>query len=262
MCKKIIAPIISIMFFASCSQDESTSFGFPNDSSTPKTEVKTSIVDAYFNKHEHQNESNSIGSVSNGKLENGVLIPYYGENYQYFDKTSYLSGRAFSHKSVATTILDTYEQLLKNGIDRYFRVMECSHQHGGKIFPHRTHQNGLSVDFMTPLMKNSKPYYKLDSLGASHYLLEFNNNGEYVKDTSVRIDFDMVALHILTLNKTAQEQGLSISKVIFKTELKEELYSSKYGAELKNSGIYITKNLQPIINELHDDHYHVDFKIQ
>jgi penicillin-insensitive murein endopeptidase len=71
--------------------------------------------------------------------------------------------------------------------------MECSNKEGGRIFPHRTHQNGLSVDFMIPLIKNGIPYYGLDNLGANHYLLDFNNNGEYLKDTSIKIDFNMVA---------------------------------------------------------------------
>lgn len=139
--------------------------------------------------------------------------------------------------------------------------MECSLQEGGQLPPHRTHQNGLSIDFMTPLIKNNQPYYKLDDMGFSHYLLGFDNNGKYAKDTSITIDFDLIAHHILLLQKHASKNGLRIKKVIFKMELKDELFDSFYGKRLKQSGIYITKHLTPFINSLHDDHYHIDFEL-
>ena len=138
--------------------------------------------------------------------------------------------------------------------------MECSNQHGGQMKPHRTHQNGLSVDFMMPLKKNQTPFYELDLMGKNHYLLTFDNYGRYSKDPNVVIDFDLVAKHILLLNQNAKKKGFKISKVIIKIELKDELYNSKYGQELKESGIYIVKALSPLINSLHDDHYHIDFE--
>ena len=44
-----------------------------------------------------------------------------------------------------------------------------------------------------------------------------------------------------------------------KLELKDELYTCEYGEALKASGIYIVKSLTPSINQLHDEHYHIDF---
>ena len=137
--------------------------------------------------------------------------------------------------------------------------MEFSRKEGGKIFPHRTHQNGLSVDFMMPLQKEGQPYYELDSKGASHYLLEFDKNGAYSENPEVTIDFDMAAQHILELEKQARMQGMRIEKVIFNTFLKDELYATPNGKKLEQSSIYVTRNLSPLINDLHDDHFHVDF---
>ena len=80
-------------------------------------------------------------------------------------------------------------------------IMETVNKNGGKLKPHRTHQKGLSVDFMMPLIKGNTPYYKLDKTGAMHYLLAFNGNGEYGKDTTVKVDFNLMDRHILILNK-------------------------------------------------------------
>ena len=205
--------------------------------------------------------SQSIGSVSNGRLLHGTLLPFEGKNYHYFDTTSYSAGRCFMHQSVAQTVLSAYQSLDSLLPERTFGIMECAHKEGGKLEPHRTHQNGLSIDFMSPLLKNDSAYYELDYLGGPHYLLDFNDDGTYKNDPAISIDFDAIALHILTLQAAAKKNGVSIEKVIFKTELKDELYASAHGEALKKSGIYITKNLTPLINSLHDDHYHIDFQL-
>ena len=218
-------------------------------------------IEQYVKNHPNNNlKSTSAGSVSNGNLKNGKLIPFQGSNFKYFDETSYLSGRAFLNSKVLKTVIGGYNQLETLYPSRTFQIMECAHEHGGKLWPHRTHQNGLSVDFMMPKLKNGIPYYGLDSLGTQHYWLSFNNNGKYEKDTSISIDFELIAHHILTLQKEAKKQGLKIAKVIIKTELKEELYYGQFGQKLKTSGIYIVKSLTPAINALHDEHYHIDFK--
>ena len=201
-----------------------------------------------------------MGSVSNGSLKNGKLVPFFGNNFSYFDETSYLSGRAFLNSKVLNTILDTYKVLETAQPNRKFKIMECAHKHGGKLWPHRTHQNGLSADFMMPKLKNQKPYYGLDTIGVNHYWLNFNNKGQYSKDTSITIDFESIAQHILLLQKEAKKHRLKIQKVIIKTELKDELFQGEYGKKLKESGIYIVKSLSPTINALHDEHYHIDFK--
>ncbi len=218
-------------------------------------------IDQFIKKHpNNKQESASLGSVSNGSLKNGKLVPFYGSNYSYFDETSYLSGRAFLNGKVLTTVLNGYDELNIQKPGRSFKIMECSHEHGGKLWPHRTHQNGLSVDFMMPKIKDNNPYYGLDSIGTNHYWLTFNNKGQYEKDTSITIDFELIAQHILILQKQAKKNNLKISKVIIKVELKDELFEGEIGQKLKESGIYIVKSLSPSVNSLHDEHYHIDFK--
>lgn len=227
-----------------------------------ETEIlaSNSKVEEYYQKHKGDTiPSVSLGTVSSGSIQHAKLIPFKGDNYQYFDRWSYLNGRAFLNGKVLSAVLNTYANLDGKFPNRQYRVMECSHKKGGKLFPHRTHQNGLSVDFMMPLKKGGKPYYKLDDKGVKHYLLKFDNTGKYENDKAVSIDFDLVAQHILELNRQANKQGMKIKKVIIKIELKDDLFATKHGKLLKKSGIYIVQGLTPKINNLHDDHYHIDF---
>lgn len=202
----------------------------------------------------------SIGTVSSGSLIHGKLIPFFGDNFQYFDRTSYLAGRAFLNGAVKNTLLEAYDSLFQRLPERLFRIMECSNEEGGELFPHKTHQNGMSVDLMMPLVKNNQPYYELDDLGADHYWLSFDDQGRYDKDTSVTIDFNLVALELLIIDYFAKRNGVQLSKVIIKIELKDELFGTDFGRILKAKNIYVVQGLSPLINDLHDDHFHLDFE--
>jgi penicillin-insensitive murein endopeptidase len=244
------------MLLSACSGQES-------NHKTPEIENTTPLSKAeIFYSNWKDNNENSIakGKVSDGSLINGKLMPFEGPNFTYFDEDSYLGSRAFTSKAVKETILESYASMQKLVPVRHFYLMELSNEKGGKIYPHRTHQNGLSVDFMMPMLKNKKPYTALDTLGKNHYLLSFNEKGEYSQDKNVKVDFNLIALHILELNKIAKTYGLKISKVIIKIEYKDELFKTPNGKRLKESDIYIVKGLTPLINHLHDDHYHIDFE--
>lgn len=253
----IIIPLLLI--FVSCvGQEDHPST--PQISEEASQKVSNEIDSFYLINKGNDLVSESKGSVSNGELINGKLIPFNGTNFQYFDTASYLGERAFLNDKVLAAVIETYDSLALRHPERTFRIMECSNKHGGKISPHRTHQNGLSIDFMVPVSKHGAPSYELDDLGASHYLLSFDDQGRFEEDPALQIDFDLISEHIVVLQEVAEKHGLQIEKVIFKMELKDELYASKYGAEIQNKGIYITRNLSPLINSLHDDHYHIDFK--
>lgn len=252
------------LLIVSCTDQESVSktVSAPSEIEvTPKpVQEKLELTQFYEINKGDDTPSRSIGSVSNGKLKHGKLLPFYGDNYTYFDKVSYLSSRGYTSDLVSKIVVDSYADLKDVHPNRKFYLMEMSNKEGGKIAPHRTHQNGLSVDFMMPKLKNGKPDYSLDTLGRMHYLLEFNDNGEYEEDTDIKIDFDLIAEHILMLDQNARKYGSKIEKVIIKVEYKDELFSTPHGKKLKESGIYVVKGLSSLINRLHDDHYHIDFK--
>jgi len=250
---------IAIIFISAC---QNTTPNHKNENKLPsRSDFSSSpnVIKEYQKAHQEVDKSESTGTVSNGSLKHGYLVPFSGDNFRYFDTTSYLAGRAFVNGAVYKTLVDSYA-VLNSKSDIFYGLMECSNEHGGRLYPHRTHQNGLSCDFMSPLLKNGKPSTDLNGLGADHYFMNFDKNGVYEEDRAYTIDFDAIAQHLLVLNVSARKNGLKIEKVILKIELKDELFASKYGSELRKTGIYFANSLSHLINELHDDHYHVDFK--
>ncbi|MEM6297388.1 MAG: hypothetical protein AAF740_01740 [Bacteroidota bacterium] len=211
--------------------------------------------------HENEGKSTSSGSVGNGNLQNPYLMPYWGENFSYFSPISYfVLNSGYLHHRLHQTLLDSYKICEQTCPKREFCLMECANREGGKMLLHYTHQNGLSVDFMTPLKKGKEPFYSLDHLGLWHYLLEFDDNGRSSLNESIEIDFETMAKHILALDEAARKNGLSVKMVILKVELKDEFFKTPSGQKVKQRGIYFAQNLRPHVNRLHDDHYHIDFE--
>jgi len=220
-------------------------------------------IDSIYNKFKGRtSESTAHGTVSDGWLENGHIFPYRGNNWFYFDSLSYVKARAFSHSKVVATVLEAYSFLdTANAYPHVYGLMECSFKKGGKLWPHRTHQNGLSIDFMSPLRAKGELYFGHDHLGASHYFLDFDKDGVLKDHPHIKIDFDCMAEHLLALDDACKNNGLRIKKVLLKIELKDDLFATEGGKELKRRGIYFAQSLTPTINALHDDHYHVDFEL-
>lgn len=250
--------LVLLLLIQSCSGQTTPSEAIKTSKSTPEPDLIRELYDQY----QHQTGASiSSGTVSNGNLKNGRLFPFKGPNFIYFDSASYLDKHAFTHEKVHLAVLETYKQFETILPEFEFGLMECSNEYGGKIWPHRTHQNGLSVDFMSPLLKNGVPNTDFNTLGLPHYLMDFDKKGIYTEDASYSIDFNLLARHILTLNEEAKKHGLKIEKVILKIALKDDLFATEYGKKLKASGIYFATNLSELIDSLHDDHYHVDFTI-
>ncbi|MNJ90727.1 hypothetical protein D3C87_83640 [compost metagenome] len=257
---KLIPIIFPLLLMQACSGQTNPSEQLPQRENTSK--AQTNPIGELYEQYQHQTGASvSSGTVSSGSLKNGKLFPFKGPNFIYFDSTSYLDKHAFTHEKVHQAVLETYKQFETIRPEFEFGLMECSNEHGGKIWPHRTHQNGLSVDFMSPLLKNGISNTDFNTTGLPHYLMDFDENGIYTEDPAYSIDFNLVAQHILTLNEEAKKQGLKIEKVILKIGLKDNLFATEYGKKLQTSGIYFATTLSDLIDSLHDDHYHVDFSI-
>lgn len=205
-------------------------------------------------------QSIAYGSPKEGSLEQAWRLPRKGINFTYVSRFSYyLFCNSYTHSKVYKTVLDTYDKLYQLHPERRYVLMECSNKKGGKMRFHRTHQNGLSIDFMSPLLKNGKPkYYK--GLGMGRYLINFDKLGRKKSNRNVHIDFETLAEHLYYLEKTARNNGLRIKKVIFKLELKDQLLATKHGKELQKLNIYFAQKLPKVVDMMHDDHYHVDFE--
>lgn len=234
-----------------------------NAQESPATKVPSEIppeVESYIANHPDNGlPSKSVGTAAKGSLVNGKLLPYTGPNYFYFDPTSYTEGRAFANEKLVKSVLQTYGELAASHPDRVWGMMETGYESGGPITFHNTHQNGLSMDFMTPLLKNGAIHTDLDAIGAVHYLLDFDPSGRLREDTTITIDFQAMASHLLALENQARKNGLKIQKVILKLNLKDEFFATAEGKKLKAKGVYFAQNLPKVVDDMHDDHYHVDF---
>jgi len=202
----------------------------------------------------------STGSVSNGKPKNGRKFAYKTTTYKYFSPLSYsILNRAWVHSEVLATVSESYLKIKESYPSKKFLLMECSRKKGGRPRPHQTHQNGTSIDFGTPLLKKGMPYHFHHYYGIFHYTMRFNSKGKLKSNKKIEIDFEAMATHILLLDKEARKRGLYVKKVILKTDLIDDLFDTPTGKLVKRKGIYFPKKLPKTINNLHDDHYHVDF---
>jgi penicillin-insensitive murein endopeptidase len=65
----------------------------------------------------------------------------------------------------------------------------------------------------------------------------------------------------MALDDAAKGQGLRIRKIIFNTNLHDELFSTPSGKLLAERHLNFIPHVSEFINTVHDDHYHVDFEI-
>jgi len=201
-------------------------------------------------------ESICYGTTANGRLENGVQLPGKGNNYRAYSIILAGAGRTFVHSRVYDVVVNTYTSLEKSRPKSMFVYGETGWIIGGRFKPHKTHQNGLSVDFMVPVVDpegNSVPL-PTGPFNKYGYGIEFDKKGRY-KDLT--IDFEAMAAHIRALHVEARKAGIDIWRVIFDPRLQPYLYAAK-------NGKYIQRHIRIPAKKSwvrHDEHYHVDFKV-
>lgn len=206
---------------------------------------------------ESKEPSQSIGTTSDGSLVNGKRIPSRGKNFTTYSNLGSLIGRTCVHHKVREVLLDSYEQLSKDLPDKVFVYGETGWPCGGRIRPHKTHRNGLSVDFMVPILdKSNRSIYLPGSIfNQFGYSWHFDDLGKAVE---YQIDFDAIAAHFIALKQAGDKKGIQIAAVIFDPPLQKILFQTKQGEELKRDIPFSTK---PVWIR-HDEHYHVDFSVQ
>lgn len=214
------------------------------------------LVIVLFSVHAHAKESICYGTTSNGRLEGGVPLPSQGPNFVSYSKTAELLGRTFVHSKVKSIVVKAYQRLETEAPGKVFKYAETGYQTGGEFKPHKTHRNGLSVDFMVPVLNQEGesvhlPTHYFNKLG---YAIEFDEAGRY-QDTT--IDYEALAAHIVSLHKTALEHGADLWRVIFDPQLQPFLFKTRYGGYLRTH-IQFSKKRSWV---RHDEHYHVDFAI-
>lgn len=200
--------------------------------------------------------SEARGTRVNGFLKHGKRLPVRGPNFATYSRLLSSFGRTCVHQQVRDTILDAYGALYESDPTYLYVFGETGWCGGGGFWPHRTHQNGLSVDFLVPVTSGGRivatPSTVLDGWG---YASEFDGDG---KMGDFQIDFESMAAHLEALRKAAAKNGLEIERVILDPDLHDELFATKTGKRLKKKLEWVSK---PVWVR-HDDHYHVDFLIK
>lgn len=201
-------------------------------------------------------ESTCYGTVAKGRLENGVKLPENGKNFSTYSSAGAMLGRTYVHSKVAEIILVAYTALQESAPDKVFVYGETGWAGGGRIRPHRTHQNGLSVDFMVPVVDTKGKSVPLPTSLTNKYGydIDFDVNAHY---KGLTIDFEALAEHLYQLDLASKAKDNGIAFVIFDPPYLPRLFATQRGE-------YLKEHLKFMAGKAwvrHDEHYHVDFSL-
>lgn len=158
------------------------------------------------------------------------------------------------HGDVRAALLDAYATLAAARPDDCYVYGETGWPEGGRFRPHRTHRNGMAVDFFVPVTDADAAPHCLGThaLNRWGYDIEFDADGRSGSD---RIDFAAMAAHLHALADAAAANGLRIDTVIFDPALHRALFAAPGGDRLRGRMRFSPR--QAWVR--HDEHYHVVF---
>ncbi|MDR2947455.1 MAG: replication initiation protein [Candidatus Adiutrix sp.] len=184
-------------------------------------------------------------------------LPVSGPNFKAASRFAHGLGRYYLRGRTAAAIVAAYAELARTHPDYHYVYGEMGWKGGGRFRPHRTHRQGLSADFMTPMLKTgrdgkavpARPFY--NALNLWGYRIRLDGQGRY---KNYQLDAKAMIAHLAALKKTAPRFGLRVERVIFDPPLLKLLRADPSFAQLR--GLAFMKNQAWFP---HDGHYHVDF---
>lgn len=202
-------------------------------------------------------QSTCYGTAAKGKIAGAVQLPPSGKNFSAYSDAGVTLGRTHVHATVAEIITLAYSELEKTSPGTQFVYGETGWKSGGSFKPHRTHQNGLSVDFFVPVRDASGRSVPLPTSIANKfgYNIEFDAKGKF---DELSLDFEAVAEHLYQLDLAAKKLNAPIKMVIFDPPYLNKLFAAKRGAYLK-ANVPFMRGMAWV---RHDEHYHVDFSVR
>ena len=138
-----------------------------------------------------------------------------------------------------------------------FKYAETGGKSGGKFPLHKTHQNGLSVDLMVPVMDAAGKSVHLPThpLIRYRYDNEFDDRGRY---SGYVIDYEALGALMVALHETARSHEIGIWRDLFDPQLQPYLYETRHGTYIRDN-ISIPSKRSWV---RHDEHIHVDFAVE
>lgn len=182
-------------------------------------------------------------------------MPCAEENFSAFTPLACERGRNFLHPNAVSTILDAYALLRGSYPKRLWHYGDLGFQKGGRLAPHRTHQNGLSADFFVPVVSDkghpaALPFLPDNRFG---YGIEFDRHGRWQGKT---IDFGALGDHLLALEQAGKSHGVRIKRIILDPRYHDRVLKARPALRL----LATTFNRHQAWVR-HDEHYHVDFEL-
>lgn len=202
-------------------------------------------------------ESTCFGTVGRGRIENAARLPARGTNFEAYSGIAVAAGRTHVHSRVAAVIAASYKALEASRPGAVFVYGETGWPSGGRFRPHRTHQNGLSVDFFVPVLNAEGKSVPLPTRATQRfgYDVEFGKDARFEEYV---IDFEAMAEHLYQLHVAARAHGVGISLVIFENAFLPKLLATSRGPWLRQHLPFMKG--KPWVR--HDEHYHVDFAVR
>jgi penicillin-insensitive murein endopeptidase len=201
-------------------------------------------------------ESVCYGTSGKGRLLNGTPLPSGGPNFRPYSTLAQILDRTYVHSLVAEAVARAYRALAVSHPELRYVYGESGHARGGRFRPHRTHQNGLSVDFMVPVRNSDGKSVPLPTWPWTRwgYDIEFDERGRFGE---YRIDFEALAAHLKALHEATKFAGFGIERVILDPNYLPLLFATPDGAYLKANLTFLRRPAWV----RHDEHYHVDFAV-
>ena len=200
--------------------------------------------------------SQCFGTTSNGRIEGSVALPTSGTNFSPYSRLAVSAGRTHVHAKVAEIVTAAYAQLAQRAPEVRYVYGETGWPSGGRFKPHRTHQNGLSVDFFVPVRDQAGKSVPLPTPVGERfgYDIEFSAEGRWGE---YRVDFEAMAEHLYQLHRAAAERGVGLALVIVDPPFLPKLFATPRGPYLRHHMSFMKG--KPWVR--HDEHYHVDFAV-
>jgi penicillin-insensitive murein endopeptidase len=199
--------------------------------------------------------SRASGRPGHGHITAAKAMPPSGDGFATYSYLGAALGRQYVHGAVARTLADAFARAAGQKPGRRFQLAETGWRHGGRFRPHRTHQNGLSVDILVPAMDAAGHPQTLSTWPWQlfGYGWEFDAAGE---SGDLRIDFESLAQLLLALDAAAPPHGLRIELIIVAPEYLPRLLMTPPGHRLEPLRGRFMRHAAWI---RHDEHVHVDF---
>ena len=190
--------------------------------------------------------------------ERYLALPVFGRNFKVNSWVGYSAGRYYLKGKVAVTVIAAYDKLEQIHPQWRFIYAEMGWNGGGSFYPHRTHRQGLSADFITPVYMQGPSGEKVPTVLPVHvmnlwgYGIRVNDQGRF---GAYHFDTEAMIAHIAALKDAGHMYGIRIKQVILDPPLVALLKKDKTFSRIAD-----VKFMKGRAWFAHDGHYHIDFE--